>query len=116
MDEKRKIPNTPSNHRNKSQDTLETFFFNLQCSPRSLREQNNTTVFYYLIVQRHWKKISYILHSLTSFLFALADQIHLTMTASHTVRNWVKILEDAIKEKDRNVGTNCNQIKTARNI
>lgn len=106
MDEKRKIPNTPSNHRNKSQDILEKIFFNLQCNPRSLREQNNTTVFCCLIVQRHWKKMSYILHRLTSFLFALADQIHLTMTTSHTVRNWVKILEDAIKEKERNVGTN----------
>jgi hypothetical protein len=57
---------------------------------------------YYLIDQRHWKEIFYIFNSLTSALFALADQRQLTMTTSNTIRNWVQILEDATK----NVGTN----------
>lgn len=33
VDEKRKIPNTPSNHRNKSQDILETFFLTCNVIP-----------------------------------------------------------------------------------
>lgn len=58
-------------------------------------------MFYYLIGQRPWKKIFYIFNSLTSVLFALAYQMHLTMTTSNTIRNWVKILEDTIKEKGK---------------